>query len=67
VPTLTGSVELSVPAWTSSGRTFRLRGKGLPKGEDVTGDLLITLRITLPETPDPELEALMRRRRGDEG
>ncbi|MFK8253420.1 DnaJ C-terminal domain-containing protein [Ancylobacter terrae] len=67
VPTLTGSVELSIPAWTSSGRTFRLRGKGLPKSEDVTGDLLITVRIALPETPDAELEALMRRRREEQG
>lgn len=60
VPTLAGSVELSVPAWTSSGRTFRLRGKGLP-GEDGDGDILATVRIVLPEKPDPELEALMRK------
>ena len=29
-PTLDGAVELAVPANTSSGRTFRLKGKGLP-------------------------------------
>jgi DnaJ-class molecular chaperone len=64
VPTLAGTVELSIPAWTNSGRTFRLRGKGLPKeASEENGDLLVTVRVALPETPDPELEALMRRRR----
>ncbi len=67
VPTLAGAVELSIPAWTNSGRTFRLRGKGLPKeGSSDNGDLLVTVRVALPETPDPELEALMRRRRDGE-
>ena len=31
VPTLGNAVELSIPKNTSSGRTFRLKGKGLPK------------------------------------
>ena len=30
VPTLDKPVEITVPAWTSSGRTFRLKGKGFP-------------------------------------
>jgi DnaJ-class molecular chaperone len=60
VPTLDGAVELAVPAGTSSGRTFRLKGKGFPAKEG-TGDLLATVRIVLPERPDPELEALMRK------
>ena len=34
VPTLGSAVELSIPKNTSSGRTFRLKGKGLPKGEE---------------------------------
>lgn len=60
VPTLTGAVELSVPAWSSGGKVFRLKGKGLPLKER-TGDLLVTLQIDLG-TPDPELEALLRRK-----
>lgn len=67
VPTLGGDVELSVPARTNSGRTFRLRGKGLPKGDGAAGDLLATMRIMLPEAPDTELEELMRRRRDGAG
>jgi DnaJ-class molecular chaperone len=59
VPTLNGALELSIPAGTSSGRTFRLKGKGLPAKEGA-GDLLATIRIVLPQGSDPRLEALMR-------
>jgi DnaJ-class molecular chaperone len=62
VPTLDGAVELKIPPGTSSGRTFRLKGKGLPKKEGGAGDLLATVGIDLG-TPDPELEALMKKRR----
>jgi DnaJ-class molecular chaperone len=60
--TLTGAVELTVPPNSSSGRTLRLRGKGLPaSGANAAGDLLVSLRIALPDASDPELEALMKR------
>jgi DnaJ-class molecular chaperone len=58
VPTLDGAVELNIPANTSGGRTFRLRGKGLPD-KNGTGDLLATIRIVLPEQNDSELQELM--------
>jgi DnaJ-class molecular chaperone len=60
VPTLDGAVELAIPPGTSSGRTLRVKGKGLPS-KDGTGDLYATVRIVLPEGSDPELEALMRK------
>jgi DnaJ-class molecular chaperone len=60
VPTLTGAVELAIPPGTSSGRTFRLRRKGLASKKG-PGDLLATIRIVLPERSDPELEQLMRK------
>jgi DnaJ-class molecular chaperone len=59
VPTLDGAVELAIPPGTSSGRTFRLKGKGL-KAKSATGDLLATVRIVLPEGSDEELKALMK-------
>ena len=62
VPTLDGAVELKIPPGTSGGRTFRLKGKGLPRKEGGTGDLLATVQIDLG-APDPELEALMKKRR----
>jgi DnaJ-class molecular chaperone len=58
VPTLGNAVELSVPKNTSTGRTFRLKGKGLPKAGG-TGDLFVVIRIMLPDGNDAELEALM--------
>ena len=60
VPTLGSAVELSIPKNTSSGRTFRLKGKGLPKAGG-TGDLFVTTRIMLPDGNDAELEALMQK------
>jgi DnaJ-class molecular chaperone len=60
VPTLDGAVELAIPAGTSSGRTFRLKGKGFP-GKDGVGDLLASVRIVLPEGNDAALEELMKR------
>jgi DnaJ-class molecular chaperone len=59
VPTLDGAVELSVPPNTSSGRVFRLKGKGLP-GKPA-GDLYVTIKIALPDGKDAELEELMRK------
>jgi DnaJ-class molecular chaperone len=64
VPTLTGAVDMTIPPMTSSGRTFRLRGKGLP-GKDGTGDLLVTTEIRLPEKADEALLDYARRRRSE--
>jgi DnaJ-class molecular chaperone len=64
VPTLDGHVELTIPPWTNSGRTFRLRGKGFP-AKSSRGDLLATVRIALPEKSDADLDALMKKWRSD--
>jgi DnaJ-class molecular chaperone len=61
VPTLGSAVDLSIPKNTSSGRTFRLKGKGLPKPAGGAGDLFVTARIMLPDGNDAELEALMQK------
>jgi DnaJ-class molecular chaperone len=61
VPTLDGPVTLTVPPNSSGGRALRLRGKGLPRAGGGHGDLLVNLRIVLPEGGDPELEALMQK------
>jgi DnaJ-class molecular chaperone len=67
VPTLAGKVEMSVPPGSNGGRTLRLRGKGLPSGEGKTvGDLLVTLRIVLPDGPTPDLEELMKKWRDEQ-
>jgi len=65
-PTLQGDVEVNVPTGANSGRTLRLRGKGLPGGADhPSGDLLLTLKIMLPPHGDPDLTSLMRRWRDE--
>jgi len=60
VPTLDGAVELAIPPGTNSGRTFRLKGKGL-KTKGGSGDLLATVRIVLPEGSDEEFKELMKK------
>ncbi len=62
VPTLGGEVEMSIASGMSGGRVLRLRGKGMPAaGEQAAGDLLATIRIVLPDSPDRELTDLMRK------
>ena len=61
IPTLTGEVEMTLPAWTNGGRTFRLRGKGL-QGSAGRGDILALIDISLPEG-DADLAELMARKR----
>jgi DnaJ-class molecular chaperone len=64
VPTLTGAVDLKIPPKTSGGRTFRLKGKGLPQKGGEPGDLLVSVNIVLPEGADEELEELAKKLKG---
>ena len=49
VPTLDGGpVKVRIPAGTRSGRTFRVRGKGV-EGRRTTGDLLVTVEVAVPQ------------------
>jgi len=48
LPTPHGTVVLTVPAGTSSGKTLRLKGMGI-KTKDRSGDLLVTLQVGVPE------------------
>ena len=62
VPTLDGAVELTIPARTNSGRTFRLKGKGLT-AKHGRGDFLVTVEIMLPASAYAEFDELIRRSR----
>lgn len=46
VPTPTGSIQMSVPAGSQSGKKMRLKGQGIPAKQ--AGDLYVTLQIVLP-------------------
>ncbi len=48
VPTMDGNVTLKLPAGTASGRTFRVKGKGVKRGSAV-GDLLVTVEVSVPK------------------
>ena len=50
VPTMEGTVTLTVPPETQNGRRFRLRGKGMPRLRQPAehGDLFATLSVVLP-------------------
>lgn len=49
VPTLGGKVMLKIPAETQSGKTFRLRGKGVKSVRGgITGDLLCRVQVETP-------------------
>ncbi len=64
VDTPTGRLAVNIPAWSSSDKVLRLKGRGLPQKAGGHGDLYAHVRIMLPEGGDSELEALMRRRKG---
>jgi molecular chaperone DnaJ len=51
VPTLESPVTVRIPAGTKSGRTFRVRGHGVPASSGV-GDLLVTVEVAVPEALD---------------
>ncbi|MEZ5778097.1 MAG: J domain-containing protein [Paracoccaceae bacterium] len=59
-PTIDGNVKLTIPKGASSGRTLRLRGRGVkPLGGGPRGDQLVELRIVLPANVDDDLTAFM--------
>ena len=59
MPTPDGpAVTLRLPPGTSSGRTFRVRGRGVPTKRG-TGDLLVTVQVAVPaRLPEAAAQAL---------
>ena len=58
VPTLEGKTKIRVPAGTPSGKTFRVRGKGVDTTKG-TGDLLVTVEVTVPKDLTDEQKQLL--------
>jgi molecular chaperone DnaJ len=55
VPTLDGTpVTVRLPAGTPSGRTLRVRGKGVRRPDGTRGDLLVTVTVAVPASLSPE-------------
>ena len=55
-PTPSGAVTMTVPKWSNTGSVLRLKGKGVARLDGSRGDEFVTLKVMLPEKPDPELE-----------
>ncbi len=55
VPTLGGSLNLSIPAGSNTGSMLRLKGKGVTVA-GAAGDLYVRLVVALPEKPDADLK-----------
>lgn len=56
-PTPSGAVTLTIPAGSNTGKTLRLKGKGV-SGQ---GDQFVKLQVMLPETTDEELKKFVKK------
>ena len=57
---MAGSVTLTVPKGANTGTRLRIKGKGgLARGGRSRGDHYVTLKVMLPDKPDPELVELI--------
>ncbi|WP_332065896.1 DnaJ C-terminal domain-containing protein [Bartonella sp. CB189] len=65
VETLEGRVVLTIPAWSSSDRILRLKGKGLRLKNGIRDDLYVHVRIMLPESRDTALEQFLQTQKVD--
>jgi DnaJ-class molecular chaperone len=54
VPTVDGIVTVTVPKGSNAGDRLRIRGKGAATAAGGRGDHYVTLKIMLPDRPDPE-------------
>ncbi len=62
VPTMTGKIALTVPSGTTGGRSFRVKGKGMPRhgrGATGSGDLLARMVIPVPKELSEEEKSLL--------
>jgi curved DNA-binding protein len=63
VPTLGGTVELTIPAGAQSGQKLRLRGRGLPASPN--GDQLVIIKLVTPAAETTEAREAYERMKRD--
>jgi molecular chaperone DnaJ len=59
VPTLNGGVRVKIPSGTPSGKTFRVRGKGINPERGRPGDLLVTVDVAVPKKVSKEEKRIL--------
>lgn len=68
VPTVHGASILTIPAGTQSGRTFRLKGQGVPRlGRQGRGDQMVTVHVETPRRLGKRSRALLEELAAAEG
>jgi len=67
VPTISGTVSMTIPKGVSSGHRLRLKGKGIKAGTAPAGNQYVRLRIVLPDRITDEMTDLARRWRDQTG
>jgi DnaJ-class molecular chaperone len=63
IPTLDGEISLKIPKGTSHGDIMRVKGKGVPSPSSGRGDLLLKIRIELPQKLSKTTEDLIKKLR----
>jgi DnaJ-class molecular chaperone len=59
-PTPSGPVSLTLPPHSNTGKLLRLKGKGVAKRGGGHGDVYVSLKIVLPDTPDERLTDMVK-------
>jgi DnaJ-class molecular chaperone len=59
VPTVSGPVAMTIPKGSDSGAQLRLRGKGIQRRGGAAGDQIVTLKVVIGDSGDPELAAFL--------
>jgi DnaJ-class molecular chaperone len=60
VPTVGGAVMLNIPAGSNTGKSLRLKGRGLlDRKSKQRGDQYVKLKVVLPDTPDDKLKEFL--------
>ena len=61
VPTIEGTVNVTVPPGVNSGARLRIKGKGIPSGKDkIRGDQIVIVKVVLPDNIDDELREFIK-------
>ena len=60
VPSLEGPFRVTIPPGTPSGRQFRIGERGVPRMDGGRGDMVVHVRLVLPDTVDERSRELMR-------
>lgn len=58
VPSAEGPITLKIPAGTAAGKALRVKGRGLARRDGTRGDLLVRVRIAVPERPSDDEKRL---------